>query len=302
MKHVVSFSGGRTSAYLVYLMEQKRKNEGWNVDYVFMDTGAEHPKTYEFVRNVAENFNVGLTVLKAKINPEKGKGNTWQEISLSEMGWDLSTMNAHMSKYGNFTVNRPNCTDRLKSIIADKWRNDKFGKGNFATWLGIRADEQGRISFTNETVDMFDKKHKRNPQNIKYLANISEAGKAEVLEFWSNMPFDLDLPEHLGNCVFCIKKSDAKLALAARDEPELYDEWSKALEADSVRLMPADKHGIGKAYRKWRSIGEVIATFSDLETEKLRDVVYKTAKLSEGCEESCEVFGCQQDLFEGEAA
>ena len=253
MKHVVSFSGGRTSAYLVYLMEQKRINEGWDVEYVFIDTGAEHPKTYDFVRNVAEHFDINLTVLKAKVHPEKGKGNSWQEITLDEMGWDLSTIKAHMAKYGNFTINRPNCTDRLKSVVSDKWRNDKFGKGNFATLLGIRADEQHRIRFTDETVDLFDKKHKRNPQNIKYLANISSAAKADILEFWSNMPFDLELPEHLGNCVFCIKKSDAKLALAARDEPELYKEWSEALEGEHVRLMPADKYGIGKAYRKWRT-------------------------------------------------
>ena len=50
---VVSFSGGRTSAYLVWLT----KNLGMNAKYVFMDTGAEHPKTYEFVRNVSRNFN-----------------------------------------------------------------------------------------------------------------------------------------------------------------------------------------------------------------------------------------------------
>lgn len=298
MKHVVSFSGGRTSAYLVYLMEQKRKNEGWDVDYVFMDTGAEHPKTYEFVRNVAEHFKISLTVLKAKVNPEKGKGNSWQEISLDEMGWDLSTMRAHMAKYGNFTINRPNCTDRFKTIIFDKYKDDRYGKGKSLTWLGIRADEPNRIRFTDETADMFGKRPKGNPQNIQYLASISPATKADVIKFWSNMPFDLELPEHLGNCVFCIKKSDAKLALAARDEPELYKEWSEALEGEHVRLMPSDKHGIGKAYRKWRSIGEVIATFDDYGTEKLRDTVYKTSKLSEGCEESCEVFGCQIDMFE----
>ncbi len=35
--HVVSFSGGRTSAYLVHLMEQRRR-AGEDVRYVFMDT------------------------------------------------------------------------------------------------------------------------------------------------------------------------------------------------------------------------------------------------------------------------
>ena len=35
------------------------------------------------------------------------------------------------------------------------------------------------------------------------------------------MPFDLKIPEHLGNCVFALKKGINKIALAARDEPEL---------------------------------------------------------------------------------
>lgn len=36
MINVVSFSGGRTSAYLLWLMEQKRQ-AGEDVHYVFMD-------------------------------------------------------------------------------------------------------------------------------------------------------------------------------------------------------------------------------------------------------------------------
>ncbi|MEN6788275.1 hypothetical protein ABFC17_23590 [Klebsiella pneumoniae] len=38
MHQVVSFSGGRTSAYLVHLMEAQRK-AGASVHFIFMDTG-----------------------------------------------------------------------------------------------------------------------------------------------------------------------------------------------------------------------------------------------------------------------
>ena len=47
IKHIVSFSGGRTSAYLVHLMEKKRIKDGLDVEYVFMDTGAEHKSKFE---------------------------------------------------------------------------------------------------------------------------------------------------------------------------------------------------------------------------------------------------------------
>ncbi|STB29510.1 phosphoadenosine phosphosulfate reductase domain-containing protein [Citrobacter koseri] len=53
--HIVSFSGGRTSGRLVREMENKRKL-GWDVRYVFMDTGAEHPETYKFIREVVANW------------------------------------------------------------------------------------------------------------------------------------------------------------------------------------------------------------------------------------------------------
>lgn len=42
-KQIISFSGGRTSAYLCYLLKQM----GVDVDVIFMDTGAEHPSTYD---------------------------------------------------------------------------------------------------------------------------------------------------------------------------------------------------------------------------------------------------------------
>ena len=62
--NVVSFSGGRTSAFLVYLMEMERHLYGADVHYVFMDTGAEHPKTYEFVRNLVTRWNIPLVCIR----------------------------------------------------------------------------------------------------------------------------------------------------------------------------------------------------------------------------------------------
>ena len=80
MKKVVSFSGGRTSAYLCYLMIEKFGRE--NVEFVYMDTGAEHPKTYEFIRNVNNAFNLNLTCLRTVFNPTLGKANSYEVISI----------------------------------------------------------------------------------------------------------------------------------------------------------------------------------------------------------------------------
>jgi hypothetical protein len=301
MKHVVSFSGGRTSAYMVYLMEKKRKNEGWEVEYVFCDTGAEHPKTYEFVKNVVKHFNINLTCLKAVIPKENGVGPTFSVIGIDSIGWDLSVMKDMVTKYGNFTVSRPKCTDRLKTIILDKWRKKTYGKGTYYTWLGMRIDEPRRLKFINDNHDLFTKKNS-NPQKIRYLAEICENTKQDVIDWWSTQPFDLEIEEHLGNCVFCVKKSDIKIARAARDEPQLFNEWNEVMTGEHVRLVKSDLHGVGKIYRKWQSPEELIATFSDVPTESLTKTQRITAKLDEGgCAESCEAMVGQIEMFEEDA-
>ena len=51
------------------------------------------------------------------------------------------------------------------------------------------------------------------------------------------MPFDLKIKEHLGNCVLH-KKGINKIALAAKDEPQLADKFIKMINMDDVRIVP----------------------------------------------------------------
>ena len=44
-----SFSAGRSSGYMAYLMKQKY---GDRVKFIFCDTSGEHPNTYEFLRHM----------------------------------------------------------------------------------------------------------------------------------------------------------------------------------------------------------------------------------------------------------
>src|SRR3990167_7903563 len=84
--HVVSFSGGRTSAYLVHLMEQLRKDKDWKVVYVFCDTGAEHDKTYDFIRNIVRHWKIDLTCLRVVVNPEYRKGSSYERSEERRVG------------------------------------------------------------------------------------------------------------------------------------------------------------------------------------------------------------------------
>ena len=185
--HTVSFSGGRTSAFMVHEMEKRRKEQGWKVEYVFMDTGAEHPKTYEFIRNVVNHFKINLTCLRLRVNPELGKGNKYDIVDINSIGHDLGPFGDMVKKYGTPAIVTPWCTGRMKMDTFGPYCKQKYGKDNYITWLGIRADEKRRI---------------RNNPYIRYLAEISEYGKDDVISWWSRMPFDLEIEEHLGNCIF----------------------------------------------------------------------------------------------------
>ena len=279
--HTVSFSGGRTSAYLVHEMEKRRKELGWKVEYVFMDTGAEHPKTYEFIKKVVNHFKINLTCLRIKVNPNLGKGNTYEVVGVDSLGHDLVAFGQFVKKYGTPSIITPWCTSRMKADVADLYRNKKYGKGNYITWLGIRADERRRVG--------------KNPY-IRYLAQISEFSKNDVISWWSKMPFDLEIEEHLGNCVFCIKKGAGKLALAARDAPEQYEEFLKMLKNPENRDSPRNGSDL-VMYRGNKTLENIIEDFSEFTSEEIRSTLRFTKKYDSGsCSESCEIYSDQMEL------
>lgn len=278
MKNVVSLSGGRTSAYLAHIM----KDRDPETEFIFMDTGAEHPKTYEFIRNIIKHWKIKLTCLRVIPNPEMNKPSTYEILSASQIGPDLEPWKRMLRKYGHPYVGGAFCTDRMKTVPFIKYCDERFGRGNYTTWLGMRIDEPKRIT----------------PKpGIRYLAEISDFEKQDVIYWWRDQPFDLEIQEHLGNCVFCIKKSIQKVALAAKDEPELAANFIHTLQTFDVK---PDK----VMYRSNNSLEHVIALFSDTGRDELASRMTSMRQYDTGsCSESCEAFSGQMGFdFSMEAA
>ena len=246
-----------------------------NVDFIFMDTGAEHPKTYDFIKNVNKEFNLSLVCLRLKINQELGKGNGYSIVNIDEIGSDLKPFKDMLSKYGVPYIGGMFCTDRMKLVPYKKYCDDTYGKKNYETWLGIRADEKRRLA--------------KKP-SIRYMAEISDFEKQDVLDWWSEQDFDLGINEWLGNCVFCPKKSNLKLAASQRDESEQYLQWLDMLHSDSVRIDERTGRRF-KMYRGKQSLENLIATF-DGSTEAEIKTRIRGGKMidTNSCSESCEVF------------
>lgn len=269
MKNVISFSGGKTSAYLCWLAIKLFGRE--NCAFVFMDTGAEHPKTYDFVKRCDEYFGLDLVYLRVKTG-ELGKGNTYCEVGRDSVKFDLKPYSSVIEKYGVPEIGK-GCTRDLKERPFLKFCKDNYD--SFVIWLGIRVDESKRA---------------KKSELYKSLFEISDFDKKDVNDWWNLMPFNLEIPEWLGNCVFCPKKSSLKLAAAQRDEPGLYFEFIEMLESDRVRFDNKTSH-YSRMYRGKMSLQQVIAQFDGFTGNEIKQRIRSVKMTDSGCcSESCEVF------------
>jgi hypothetical protein len=240
-----------------------------------MDTGAEHPKTYKFIRNIIRHWNIPLVCIRMVALP-MNKGVGYRVIQPDELVQDLEPFKAMLGKYGAPDAARPHCSNKMKERPFQKYCKDHFGK-DYTTWLGIRADEPNRLG---------EKK------GIQFLAEISEFSKQDVLNWWSTQPFDLEITEHLGNCVFCIKKADGKLNLAIRDEPLMAFAFNYLITSDAVRTEGLkDPEASLTMYRGHRKLADFAWLFPDLTRDELYDKLKMARAFDSGsCVESCEVF------------
>ena len=326
LQKVVSFSFGRSSARLCALMLG-------SADYVMMDTGAEDELTYDFGRKVNEKLNLNLTCLRGDFSKPLGKGVGYHIVGIDTLKQDLKPYKKMMEKYGVPYTGGMFCTDRMKLKPYQKYCNNKYGKGRYQTWIGIRFDEPSRLVGDNKDrnlsayksliddglsgdevsllyvgmrknineIDQWVVSEKSKNLMIKrikelekskihYMAEISEETKEDVLLWWSRQDFDLQMPEWRGNCVFCPKKSNLKLAAAKNDCPEAYEDFIKAITSNEVRVDVKTGHH-SKMYRGNQSLSGLIATFDGLTGEEIKARIRGSKHLDSGsCSESCEVF------------
>jgi len=207
----ISFSGGRTSAYMLWRVLQS--NGGLPSDAVacFANTGKEDEATLRFVRDCGLNWNVPIV---------------WVEYRNDEKGFalvDFETASRDGEPFDALTTKKkylPNpvarfCSEELKGKAITK----ATGLESDETMIGVRSDEPMRISKLRERGLMLP---------------LVDAGvtKPEVRAIWKANSFDLDLEEHGGityggNCDLCFLKGPAQLFSLIRDKPSRAVWWSQ---------------------------------------------------------------------------
>ena len=353
--NIVSFSGGRTSAYLVHCIEQMRKDGRLQgpVEYIFMDTGAEHQATYDFVKQVAWFFGISMTLLRPVISSDIGTGVTFKVIGWDELKPDLQPWREMLAKHGTpYNPGGGFCTDRLKTEVSNKYCDFKYGKNNTIKWIGYRIDESKRAwgkklypELTKRGYDTYAAAelmtqcvtvddHEAvlsalfapqqdlfgcSPQvnilpllikkvdavkkiGFRFMFDISDFEKSDVIEWWGSQPFDLQLNEWEGNCVFCIKKGENKIALAVKDNPEMAQEFINMVNEPTVRDM-GRKFPLNAMYRDYMSLEQIRDKWADVDRADIIATLRGSKRFETGsCSESCEAYSDQFDLLEDDAA
>jgi 3'-phosphoadenosine 5'-phosphosulfate sulfotransferase (PAPS reductase)/FAD synthetase len=204
---LVSFSGGRTSAYMLWRILQAHGGTLPNdVRVTFANTGKEMPQTLDFVRDCGERWGVEIVWLEYP-----GRVVTYETAARN--GEPFAEL-IRRKKYLPNPVMRF-CTQELKIRAMERYAKT-LGWTEYDVAIGLRADESSRVA------------RMRNGK----LTPLASAGisKRDVLAFWMAQNFDLALPSvngttPSGNCDLCFLKGAATIQGLIRANPELAGWW-----------------------------------------------------------------------------
>lgn len=227
----VSFSGGRTSAYMLRrILDAHGGGLPEDVHVVFANTGKERIETLDFVHECAARWDVAVRWIEYFNEPNGAKlRHSMREVtykSASRSGEPFEMLIAARSFLPNPVMRM--CTQELKIRPMIKFAVQELGLDHWLSIVGLRADEPRRVAKTKE------------PSKERYEIDtpLSTAGVtvADVMAYWASSPFDLQLKSHEGNCDLCFLKGRDRLDKVIRARPDLAAWW-----------IAQEERGLGKA-------------------------------------------------------
>jgi 3'-phosphoadenosine 5'-phosphosulfate sulfotransferase (PAPS reductase)/FAD synthetase len=222
----ISFSGGRTSAYMLWRVLQAH-DMSLPEDCVvcFANTGKEDEATLKFVHDCETNWNVPIVWLEY-IDAEETK-DRWKQVTYetaSRNGEPFEAMIARKNFLPNSVMRF--CTTELKIVPIAKYM-ESIGHDEFETFAGIRADEPKRVAKLRQSLH----------------APLATSGitQADVQSFWKENDFDLGLDFQnkvtaLGNCDLCFMKGGSQIMSIIQHQPERAVWWAKQEEKINGRF------------------------------------------------------------------
>lgn len=222
---LISFSGGRTSAYMLWHILDAHGGELPGDVYVaFANTGKEREETLRFVHECATRWGVRVRWLEF-LSERKSAGpcGRFAEVGYNSASRDGEPFNRliEQKKALPSTIRGRWCTDYLKvRTLQDFMATNGLVPGQYSEIIGIRADEAHRAARLRE----------RERNIARDIATpLIERGvrKDDVLAFWEAQPFNLTLPRGYGNCDHCPFVGLKNRIARARFDPAGTFWWAK---------------------------------------------------------------------------
>lgn len=221
---VISFSGGRTSAYMLWrVLDAHDGKLPADVVVAFANTGREMPGTLDFVQACGDNWGVNIAWLEYRRDPETG--HVWTETvnhnSASRNGEPFRALLVERQMLPNPVMRF--CTTELKIRVAKRWVITELGWQRWVNFVGLRYDELHRV--VKKGIENARRKERFRVSCPLAKARITKAG--HVLPFWREQPFDLMLNGAWeGNCDGCFLKNRSAKRRMIADHPERMEEWA----------------------------------------------------------------------------
>lgn len=223
---VVSFSGGRTSAYMLRQVLDSNDDLA-DLIVTFANTGKEHPATLDFVQECSERWGVPIVWLEFR-DDEAGFA-VVDFASASRAGEPFEALIRKRSYLPN-PVTRF-CTIDLKIRIIHKYLRGlglSTEDDPVDMMTGIRADEPRRVAKIRHRKTTSESKH---ATMVMPLADAG-VGVQDVTSFWKAQPFDLMLPTINGrtlegNCDLCFLKGAKQVYSIIASDRQKAEWWAR---------------------------------------------------------------------------
>jgi Phosphoadenosine phosphosulfate reductase family len=224
---VISFSGGRTSAYMLWRILQSNNGLPEEAIVCFANTGKEDEATLRFIKRCSDEWNVNIHWVEYTNDEPRFKKVTFETASRNGEPFE------ELIKKRQYLPNPVTrfCTSELKIRTINKYLRSIGWKDHTETqdWVGIRADEPRRVAKIAD--------RSRIPLATSGVT-VNDIGR-----FWASQSFDLELPSingktmH-GNCDLCFLKPAAQILSLIQQKPERAIWWAK-MEKSVQELHPA---------------------------------------------------------------
>ncbi|MBM3273040.1 Nin-like protein [Candidatus Kaiserbacteria bacterium] len=215
----VSFSGGRTSAYLLrHILDAWGGTMPADGLVLFANTGKEHEATLEFVREIERNWCPVTWLEWQDAQPTQ----TFRVVSFETASRNGEPFEA-LIKRRKFLPNPVArfCTSELKVNTMQRYlRSIGYKVSEVSAVLGLRYDEMRRVV-----------KLRADPtRNIDMPLATMRVVRADVEAWWGQQEFDLRLPNNdpaFGNCDCCFLKSRDRIDRVLLAEPHRAEWWDR---------------------------------------------------------------------------